>query len=385
MDTLLSQMISLRRTLHQNPELSGREHQTADTIVAHLRAVGLPAQRFAETGVVCDLPGQQPGARIALRADTDALPITERTGLPFASRHPGRMHACGHDGHSSILLGAAMQLAAAPPPAPIRCIWQPAEEAATGAQSMVNAGVLDGVDMIFGGHIDPRFPSGQLIVTDGAVNASTDHLCVTVTGQQAHGARPHESRDAVLAAAQLIVALQSIVSRELPPDEAAVVSIGRMEAGCSHNIIAGSARLEGTIRSQNPAVRAQLAASIRRIAAGIGAAHRAEIAVAISPGAPALINEPVPTRLARHAAEAVVGAAQVSVLPERNMGGEDFAVYLQHVPGCYVRFGAACPERPFAPAHSSRFDFHEAAMLPASRWMAAVARAAGGHRRSGTL
>lgn len=375
-DSLLARMTALRRALHRHPELSGKEHHTAQTIIDHLDAAGLPWYRLGETGVICDLPGRAEGPRVALRADTDALPITEQTGLSFASTRPGRMHACGHDGHTGILFGAALRLAAKPPPGPIRCIWQPAEEAAVGALRMIEAGALQGVGMIFGGHIDPRYPSGDLIVTDGAVNASADHLSITVRGQQGHGARPHETHDAIVAASQLVIALQTIVSREISPGTPAVISIGAFHAGDSHNIISGDARLDGTIRSLCPKMRQQLADAIERVAAGIALAQQVSISVSIERGSPPLLNQGAAVRLAREAAIAVAGAERVGALAELNLGGEDFSEYLQHVAGCYIRFGAARPGACFEPAHSSRFDFDEAAMANASAWMVEVARRA---------
>ncbi|MEL6341958.1 MAG: M20 family metallopeptidase [Myxococcota bacterium] len=372
-DTEYEQMVSLRRALHQQPELSGQEQQTAHRIAQTLLAAGLPAKRMGEHGVIVDLPGQGDGPRIALRADTDALPITEATGLPYASCRAGVMHACGHDGHTGILFGAALRLAENPPPLPVRCIWQPAEETGVGAQMMIDAGAIDGVAAIFGGHIDPRFPSGHLIITDGAVNASTDELCIVIDGQQGHGARPHECRDAIVAASHLVVALQTVVSREVTPGQPAVVTIGEIHAGTGPNIIAGQATLRGTIRAHTPAVRAQLLAAVRRVAQSVALTFDVSIDVDIAPGTPALFNDPRWTDIARRAAVAVVGEAAVGVMPELNLGGEDFAVFLQHIPGCYIRFGAAIPERDFAPAHSSRFDFHEPAMRSAAAWMERVA------------
>jgi hippurate hydrolase len=367
-------MIALRRTLHQHPELSGQEHQTADTICSFLHGAGLSPRRVSETGVVCDLQGQTSGPMVAIRADTDALPILENTGLPFASQKPGCMHACGHDGHSSILLGAALTLAAEPPAGPIRCIWQPAEESALGACQMIEAGVLDNVGMIFGGHIDPRYPSGHLIVTDGPVSASADHLLIDVRGCQGHGARPHETRDAIHAASQLVIALQSIVSREVDPARAAVVSVCRFHAGSRHNIIPGHAHIEGTIRADDDAVRQHIHSSIHRISDAIAAMLGVQITVEIKSGPPAIHNSSRPTELARQAARHVT--RNVSVMPGKNMGAEDFSHYLRHVPGCYIRFGAAHPDKPAAPAHSSQFDFHELAMATAADWMVAVAHAA---------
>jgi len=349
-----------------------------------LRGLGLdPTVGVAGTGVIADLPGQRAGPLIALRADTDALPVHEETGLDFASIHEGVMHACGHDGHTSMLVGAAEMLLADPPPLPVRLLFQPAEEKGIGAVHMIDDGALDGVAMIFGGHLDRHYPPGTLVVTDGPVNASTDTFSIQITGQQGHGARPHEAIDAVVIGSLLVTALQTVVSREIDPARPSVVTVGRFSAGSAANVIAGRALLEGTIRAQHPDTRAHLCSSIERIANAIGALHGAHVEVKVNIGTPPVINLPEPTALARLAAIDVVGAERVDVLHTANMGGEDFAYYLAHVPGCYIRYGAQVPGRESFPAHSSRFDIHEDALPIGAAWFDRVARVAGAKLVSG--
>ncbi|RME26070.1 MAG: amidohydrolase [Deltaproteobacteria bacterium] len=377
---LFDRLVAFRRDLHRHPELSWQEHRTAERIEAHLVDLGLQPRRLAGTAVVVDLPGESgldPALpRVALRADTDALPVHEATGLPFASANPGVMHACGHDGHSSMLIGAAELLHRTPASLPVRLIWQPAEEKGAGAPALIEAGVLQGVGMIFGGHVDRRYPPGILVVTEGAVNASTDTFSIEIRGREGHGARPHEALDAVVVGSLLVTALQTIVSREVDPAQASVVTVGSFHAGSAPNIIAGRAVLEGTVRAQHDAVRQRLVGSLRRVVGAIGQLHGARIEFTHTPGTPALINRPEPTALARQAAIDTVGEDRVDTLHTANMGGEDFAFYLQHVPGCYIRFGARVPGREGFPAHSGEFDFHEDALATGAGWFYAVAHRA---------
>ena len=374
-ESTLSRIVALRRDLHQHPELSWDEHRTMDRIAAHLSDLGIHHRTgVAGTGIIADLPGRADGPRVALRADTDALPVQEETGLSFASTRAGIMHACGHDGHSSMLVGAAELLLADPPPGPVRLLWQPAEETGKGAPAMIEAGALQGVAMIFGGHLDRHYPPGVLVVTEGAVNASTDTFEVCFRGQQGHGARPHEAIDAIVIGSLFVTALQTIVSREVDPARPSVVTVGRFDAGTAHNVIAGQARLEGTIRAQDRDVRDHLQRSIERIAASIAQLHGAEADVTVELGTPPLINAPHPTDLARHAAEAVVGADNVAELHTANMGGEDFAWYLERVPGAYIRYGAQVEGREAYPAHSGGFDIHEDALPIGARWLDRIAR-----------
>ncbi|MCP3919982.1 MAG: amidohydrolase [bacterium] len=370
-------MVSLRRELHRHPELSGHEEETAQRIAARLAALGLEAERVGGTGLRVDIRGERDGPVIALRADTDALPIQEETGLSFASENEGVMHACGHDAHSSMLYGAAQLLVrSAPPPLPVRLLWQPAEEKGVGALALIEAGALENVAMIFGGHVDRRFDAGTLVVTDGPVNASTDVFLIDVFGQQGHGARPHEATDTVVVGSLLVTAIQTIVSREVDPSHPSVVSVGSFRAGTAPNVIAGHARLEGTVRAQGEKVRTHLLDSIRRIALAVGNLHGASVEVEIRRGTPPLENEPAMAAIAREAARDIVGPEHVKPLRTANMGGEDFAWYLEHVEGCYIRYGTRVAGLEGHPAHSSRFDIDEHALGTGAAWLDRVARVA---------
>jgi len=375
---LFERLVALRRDIHRHPELSWEEERTASIIETRLAALGLTPRRMAGTGVVADIPGATDGPMVALRADTDALPVHEDTGLSFASINQGVMHACGHDGHTTMLLGAAELLVQGPPPpVPVRLLWQPAEEKGSGAPAMIREGVLDGVGMIFGGHVDRRFAAGVLIVTEGPVNASTDTFHLTIRGQSGHGARPHEALDAIVVGSLLVTAIQTVVSREINPAHPSVISVGRFQAGNAPNVIAGHAVLEGTIRAQEPNVRDHLRSSIGRIADAIGQLHGAQIDVDVRVGTPALHNSADMTALAAEAASAVVGPERVAELRTANMGGEDFAYYLEHVKGCYIRFGSQVPGRESFPAHSGQFDIDERSLGCGAAWFAEVARRAG--------
>lgn len=351
---LFERLVAFRRDRHRHPELSWKEERTANRIEEAVRRLGLEPRRMGGTGVVAEIEGRRRGPIVALRADTDALPVKEETGLPFSSTNVGVMHACGHDGHSAMLLGAAeLLLRNGPPPLPVRLIWQPAEETGAGAPALVRAGVLEDVGVIFGGHLDRHFLPGTVIVTDGVVNAAADEFLVEIQGQGGHGARPHEALDAVVVGSLFVTALQTIVSREVNPADPSVVSVGQFTAGTAHNVIAGHARLAGTIRCQSQQNRERLHEAVTRIAHAVGQLHGARIQVEIRPGTPPLINHPRATSVARKAAHQVVGEERVLAMEIANMGGEDFAYYLEHRPGCSVRFGSQVEGREGFPAHST--------------------------------
>jgi amidohydrolase len=378
-EPLKHRLIQLRRVLHEYPELSGEESNTAAVICKFLDGLAIRYRaQIAGHGVVADIPGPAGVPCVVLRADMDALPIQEETGLDFASVHDGVMHACGHDGHTTMLLGAAALLSAETDlPAPVRLIFQPAEETAAGAQAMITAGVLEGAGMIFGGHLDRHYPPGAIAVAEGAMNASSDNFAIEIIGQGAHGARPHESIDAVVVGSLMIMALQTIVSREVDPARPSVVSVGQFHAGTAPNVIAGQARLHGTVRAQDPVVRQQLITSIRRIAESIAHLHGAKIQVTIKPGTPPLINSPEMAGLVRRAAIMTLGEANVLPLKTANMGAEDFSYFLHHVPGAYVRFGSQVPGKEGFPAHSSKFDFDEEALEVGAAYYQVLAKIAG--------
>ncbi len=374
---IFEQMVALRRDLHRFPELSGEEARTAQRIGHELTRLGLDYRGgVGGHGIIADIPGTSEGPRVALRADMDALPVPEETGLPFASEVPGVMHACGHDGHASMLLGAALLLLDKPARRPVRLIWQPQEETASGAQAMIRDGALEGVGMIFGGHLDRHYGPGVLAISSGPVNAATDTFTIAITGQDGHGARPHEALDAVVAGSLLVTALQTIVSREVNPARPSVISVGRFIAGTAPNVIAGRALLEGTIRAQHTDTQEHLHRAIRRIATSVAQLHGAHVDVDIKRLTPVLDNTAEMAALARGAAVAALGQDSVVELATANMGGEDFAHFLTHVPGCYVRFGSQVPGLESQPAHSSRFDFDERSLGAGAAWFAEVARRA---------
>ena len=376
---LFDRLVAFRREMHTEPELSWQEHKTAQRIVAFLDELGIKYQQgVAGTGIIAELPGKNAAPYIALRADMDALPIQEETGLSFSSQVPGVMHACGHDGHTSMLLGAAALLCQEDNlPAPVRFIFQPAEETGNGALAMIEAGALEQVGYIFGGHLDRHFPAGTVAITDGPVNASSDQFCIEISGRGGHAARPHEAIDAVVVGSLLVMALQTIVSREVNPAHPSVITVGRFDSGTASNVIASHAQLEGSIRAQEQTVRESLHRSIQRIAKSIGELHDASTQVKIDLGTPALSNPSDVAELAREAVRISLGADALRKLEIANMGGEDFAYYMQHVPGCYVRFGSVLPGKEGFPAHSSRFDFDEEALNVGATYFHAVAMAVG--------
>lgn len=354
-------MVELRRTLHQYPELAFEEKETAAVIMAELQRLDIPyVYGGVGGGIIARLKAAQPNApTIALRADMDALPGNENTDLPFASRNPGRMHACGHDGHMAILLGAAALLNADPPAGNVVFIFQPAEEDGGGAQVMIEAGALAGVDAIFGGHVTPHHPVGAIMVASGTITAQSDDFTIRVKGKGGHGARPHESVDAVVVTGLLIMAVQTLVSRETNPVHPSVVTIGKVQAGSASNVIAEEALLQGTIRTTEPAVRQHLINGLARMAKAIGDLHNATVQVDIKEDYPPVVNTKREAAIARRAAMKVVGEDGLVELDYPSMGAEDFSYYLEKVPGCYVRFGACRAGWENIPLHSPSFDFDE--------------------------
>src|SRR5262249_36881673 len=286
--SLKERLVSFRRDLHRNPELGFEEVRTTEKIAEALEELGVKFRVPAgDTGVIADIPGRPGVPAIALRADIDALPLREETGLEFASLLEGKMHACGHDGHTAMLIGAASLLNAERSlRAPVRLIFQPAEELGKGAAFMVESGALENVAMIFGGHIDRHFRTGVIAVTDGVVNASTDDFEIRITGKGGHAARPHETVDAVVVGSLMVMALQTIVSREVNPAHPSVITVGLFQAGSAPNVIAAQCGLSGTIRAQDAFVRNQLKSAVKHMALTIGQLHGAHVTVDFREGMP---------------------------------------------------------------------------------------------------
>lgn len=374
---LESEIVALRRHLHANPEPSGQELKTSLELYRRLGELGLQVRMGPDgCGVIADSPAAAGASRVALRADIDALHIHDEKTAPYHSAVAGVMHACGHDAHSAIAFGAATALGrlessgAAPWPLAWRVIFQPAEETATGARAMIGAGALDDVRQIFALHVDPARRSGEIGVRTGAFTAHCDELQINVRGQGGHGARPHESRDPIAAAAQLISTLYQFVPRATNSLDAVVVSIGRVSGGESSNVIPEAVELGGTIRTLDAQVRLQTIEHIRRLARGVEEITGTEIEVAIMASAPSVQNDAAATRLIIEAATPVLGADGVVEIARPSMGSEDFACYLEHCPGAMFRLGTAHDLEASTPLHTPRFDVDEAALRIGARILA---------------
>ncbi len=371
-------LLALRRDLHQHPELSLQEHRTAARLYAELEKLRpLELTRVAGTGVVARLKGKNSAApRVAIRGDIDALPIQEETGLSWASTHAGVMHACGHDVHASWAIGAAQLLAQNPAHGDVLIVLQPAEEIGAGAKALLESGALNDVAAIFGAHVDRRFEIGQVVAEAGPLAAAADTFEIELIGKGAHGARPHEACDPIVAAGALIGALQTIVARRLNPAHAGVVSIGTMNAGTASNIIPERARLTGTLRAMTSETRALLHTEMKHIAEAIATAYSLQARVAIEIGTPPLVNETGVTSFAQRAVRSLLGEAALVPLGFLNMAGEDFAFYLEKISGCFLRIGAREPGGVATPAHAPHFYPAEESLFIGAAVLAETARVA---------
>jgi len=358
-----SELIAIRRDLHQNPETAWQESRTSAKVADYCERLGLAVQRVAKTGVIATLNPGRPGLVMAFRADMDALPIQEETDLPFKAACPGKGHLCGHDAHTAMLLGAARILAQAREKIPfqVRFIFQPAEEVTQGgAELMLEENRLEGVSEIFGLHVNPLLPTGCLGLRSGPLMASMDRFEIEVEGSGGHGAMPHLTRDPVLAAAETIMALQAIVARRVDPFDSAVVSVCRMDAGSAFNVIPARAHLTGTARSLSRLVRERLPLWIEEIAVGVTAAHGQKAQVSYVHGTPVLVNPAEYVERMSHAFCALGGSVQEA---KPTMGGEDFAFFLEKIPGCFGFLGASDGTPATSQCfHNPRFNLDERAL-----------------------
>ena len=375
---LRDQLVELRRSIHREPELAFQEKRTAEKLERALSAVGVQdVRRVADTGIVARIPGTERGAPVtAIRGDIDALPIGEETGLPFASQIAGVMHACGHDVHATWAVGAAALLAAKPAKGDTLIVLQPAEEIGRGAAAMLESGALDGVAAIFGGHVDRRFEVGQVVADAGPLAASADTFEIEIVGQGAHAARPHEARDPIVAAAAIVTAIQTIVARKLNPATPGVVTVGQISAGNAPNVIPDRASMRGTIRAVEPVSRRLMLDELRRIALSIADAHGVSAKVAIPEGTPPLVNPEAAAAWGREAVTRILGHDALVPLGFLNLAGEDFAYYLERMPGCFLRIGAREAGGVPIPAHSPRFYPAEESIFIGSAVLAECARVA---------
>jgi len=364
-----------RRHLHQFPELSGEEFESASYIHDVLVKMGLaPTIHLGGRGVVVDIQGVDPSRNVAFRADTDALPILERSEEKFSSKSEGVMHACGHDAHTATLLGLALKLSEKAPAVNCRLIFQPAEETIEGANEVIEEGLLNGIDSIFGLHYYPDYPVGEIIVKEGIIMASSDNFDIEVVGKASHAAKPEDGKDAILCAVRIIEGIQGIISREIAASDVGIVSIGMLQAGKARNVVAGSAALSGTIRAHTSQIREKLKSRVQGIAKNVGDSMEMEVTINFVSSCPPLINSAEMVEFCTRLAARTEGVSKVSDTERASLGSEDFSCYLDHLPGCFVKIGSRVPDYPYYPLHSDRYRLNEKAMLIGVGYFEQIAR-----------
>ena len=363
--------------MHRAPEPSGEEHETTQRLLELLAGTSLRVTvPDTKLGLLVDSPHASEGDLIALRADIDALRIADAKAVDYKSANEGLMHACGHDAHSAVVYGALLALQAledsgeCPWPVRYRGIFQPAEETAAGALEMIDAGALHGVSQALSIHVDPSREVGTIGLRDGAFTASCDTLSICIRGRGGHAARPHESLDPIAAAAQLVSSIYLFIPRGADSHEPVVVTIGQFHAGDNSNVIPEYAELRGTIRTLDAGTRARTKEHVRQLARGIAEASGTKIEVDFQPGPPSVLNDPDANALLERAALLDPPAAQVRRIPRPSMGGEDFAFYLEHVPGAMLRLGCAPTAAGTHPLHSPLFDIDERCLAVGARILA---------------
>lgn len=367
---LKDELVQLRRTFHMYPEIEFELHRTSKLVADYLESIGLEVKRnIARTGVVALLKGNKPGKTLMLRADMDALPLQELNDVPYKSKIDGAMHSCGHDGHTAMLLVAAKVLASRKDriAGNIKFVFQPSEERFPpgGAIPMIEEGVLENpkVDMAFGIHLWNALPVGTVGLRAGPLLAAADEFKIILKGKGGHGAYPHACRDPIVAASELVLALQTVVSRSVDPLESAVVTVGKLQSGTAFNIIPETAILEGTVRTLNEQIRGVVKKRMERIIRGVCEAHEIDFELDYKDGTAVLINDAELTKMVRKVAEEVVGKENVVEVPP-SMGGEDMSFFLQKVPGVFYLVGSANPAKGLdKPHHSPYFDIDEDALL----------------------
>jgi amidohydrolase len=375
----LDTAVRLRRQIHEHPELGHQEFKTTELVARTLASAGYRPRRLKPTGVAAELTGKGKPC-VALRADMDALPLTETTAWPHRSRRPGVMHACGHDAHTAMLLTAALALKSegAVLPGTVKFFFQPDEEGAGGARQLIAQGLMEtpAVNAVYGLHVNPRLPAGTLGVKPGPLMAGVDRFTLDVIGEGGHGAYPHEGRDAIVIAAHVITALQTIASRRVDPVEPVVLTVGTIQGGERFNILPGAVRLTGTVRTLSPELQARMPRMVNEIADGTARAHGGRCRLNYEHLGRPVINHAAAASLAREVAVSVVGEKRVIDLDRPSMGGEDFSEYLSRAPGCFVYLGTGANAKTRRPWHHPAFFLHEPSMAVGVRFLRAVARRA---------
>ncbi|WP_207062701.1 N(2)-acetyl-L-2,4-diaminobutanoate deacetylase DoeB2 [Motiliproteus sp. SC1-56] len=367
---ILEEAIAFRHELHRYPELTWREEETARRIRERLDQLNIPWRSCAEHGTVAILAAQAPGEHIALRGDIDALPISEKAEVPFRSQNPGCMHACGHDGHTAALWATAAWLKANEDSlaGPVTLLFQPAEEGGHGARKMIEEGALDGVDRVFGWHNWPAIPFGQAVCPSGPVMSGNGSFQITVHGRGGHASQPELCRDPVLAAAAITQDLQQIVSRRMPPQSAAVVSVTSLQADSAENVIPDTARLAGGIRLGSPELRQPINQAIQEIAEATARSYGCTADVTLKPRYEATVNHADAAEAYRDALAEEFGSHWQANIPTPIMASEDFSYYLANRPGAFALIGMAAEGGEYClPCHNARYQFNDALLAPMTR------------------
>jgi amidohydrolase len=368
------EIIEFRRHIHSCPELSGQEFKTADFIEKTLKRFNIPAKKVANTGVVGLIKGAKSGKTIALRADIDALPIKEENNVPYKSKNVGVMHACGHDCHIAIMLGAAKILVdqKAKLAGNVKLIFQPSEEMSGGARSMIKAGVMKNpkVDVVLGVHVSNRLASGKIGIKYGAMMASVDKLHIEIEGKMSHGGYPHMGVDAICAAAEFILSVQTIVSREINPVSPAVITLGKISGGENYNIIAPKVAIDGTVRALDKRVRQKIKQSIIKKLKALELSSGVKCSIDYVDNANILINDKAVADFCKKTAAEIYGAKNVVLIEDPVMGGEDFCEYLEFAPGNFMNIGTRKDKNSSFPHHNPRFNVDESALPPAAKYIA---------------
>lgn len=364
----LPYLSDIRRWLHRHPETARGEFMTQEKIEEELDKLGISHKRTAETGVYAEIHGEGEGAKtIVLRADTDALPLQELSGAPYASEIPGKMHACGHDGHTASLLGAAKLLTAHRGDfgGTVRLVFQPAEEIGYGGRIVIREGYVKGADRSFGIHLDPDVPTGRLTVVPGANNASCDWFKMIIHGKNAHVSTPEEGVDALFIASQIVVAAQALATRRVNPMDNIVIGFGKLHAGTAYNIVAPSAELEGTIRVFDPALRQRVQKELTELAEHIAAMYQGSVDMEIRDFASPLINDPLSCAEVKKTAADLFGADNIITVRKPSLGADDMADFILVAPGCYAYVGSRNEEMPntCVARHNDHFDIDEQSLV----------------------
>lgn len=373
--SIADELVATRRHLHSHPEPSREEYRTAEFLAGKLGEVGIPRRLIpSRRGVIAGPESNEATPRVALRADIDGLRIHDEKDVPYRSTFEGVMHACGHDAHATMVLGAVLALWECrehfPWPVPWRALFQPAEETGEGAREMIAGGAAEGVRAFVALHVDPEVPAGRFAQRSGVITAFCQDLRVTVRGVGGHSARPHQAADPIAAAVQFIAAVYQLIPRSVDAREAAVVTFGMIRGGESPNAIPEQVELRGTVRTMTWAAASEIEAKLRQIGRGLSEAGGVSIEVGLTRGVDAVVNDPEITAVCVRAAEDVVGTGHVVAIPLPSMGGEDFSGYLSHAPGCLMRIGVASEGRPRHFLHSSHFDIDERALAIGARVLA---------------